>query len=97
MIRRGGPVDEKNLTGKDQQGIDVFPAEDSKPAWLRFEFSEPYEARQITFYIAAVAKEPTISGPIEFGERTSVALEASDDGNQYRISYQYKYRAWKQS
>src|SRR5688572_3982839 len=80
-----GPVAEKNLADKDQQGISVYPGEVGKTAWLQFEFSQPYEARQITFYIAAVAKESSISGPIEFGERTSIALEASDDGNQYRL------------
>ncbi len=80
----GGPIDEKNLTGKDQQGIIVNPSPDGKTAWLQFEFSKPYEARQITFYIAA-AKETPISGPIEFGERTSVALESSDDGNQFHL------------
>jgi len=81
----GGSVDEKNLTGKDQQGVAVYPPADGKPAWLQFAFSKPYEARQITFYIAAIAKESTLSGPIELGERTSVALEVSDDGNQFRL------------
>jgi hypothetical protein len=80
----GGSIDEKSFTDKGQQGVAVYPPADGKTAWLSFEFSEPYEARQITFYIAAINKEPTISGPIEFGERTSVSLEASDDGNQYR-------------
>ncbi len=80
-----GSIEEKNIAAEAEQGIAVYPPEDGKPAWLQFEFDSPYEARQITFYIAAAKKEQAISGPLEFGERTSVALEASDDGKNFRV------------
>ncbi|MBD0280075.1 MAG: glycosyl hydrolase family 43, partial [Flavisolibacter sp.] len=53
--------------------------------WLQFEFSEPYEARLITFFISSIGTEATVSTSNAIGERTSVALEASDDGNQFRL------------
>jgi len=80
-----GSIEEWNRSAGTEQGIAVYPPADGQPAWLRFEFSKPYEARQITFYIAAAKKDQSISGPIEFGERTSIALESSDDGKDFRV------------
>src|SRR5687767_6436853 len=78
-------LDEKGITIMDQQGITVHPAGDNKPAWLQFEFREPYEAKLITFFISAIKTPETIDKPLEFGERTSIVLEASDDGNEFRL------------
>src|SRR5688572_23950402 len=78
-------LDEKGITIMDQQGITVHPAGDNKPAWLQFEFREPYEAKLITFFISAIKTPETIDKPLEFGERTSIVLEASDDGNDFRL------------
>src|SRR6185436_20109737 len=52
-----GPVEEKDNAAGDEQGKVVYPPGDSNPAWLQFEFSSPFEARQITFYIAAAKKD----------------------------------------
>lgn len=80
---RSGPVDTKLLTGKDPKGVIIEPAQ-GEIAWLQFEFAQPYEARLITFFISAVATEATIAKPLDFGERTSILLQASDDGIQFR-------------
>ncbi|MGB8192660.1 MAG: glycosyl hydrolase, partial [Chitinophagaceae bacterium] len=68
-------------------GIVVHPAGDSvnRSAWLQLEFSRPYEAKLLTFFISAIADETTVNKPLEFGERTSIKLEASDDGQQFRL------------
>ncbi len=81
----GGSIYIKQLTGEDSQGAIVRPAEDNQSAWLQLEFKEPYEARSITFFIAAVNTEATQPELRDFGERTSVLLEASDDGIQFRL------------
>src|SRR5829696_1034666 len=83
-----GEIDEENLQSKNA-GIIVKPQEKDKSAWLQFEFDEPYEARLITFFISAIAapasNQTSVSKPLEYGERTSVTLEASDDGIQFRL------------
>jgi len=84
LTASSGDIDE-NIAVGTEEGMAVYPLADGKPAWLQFEFSQSYEARQITFYIASAEKDQSISGPIEFGERTSIALEASDDGNNFRV------------
>jgi hypothetical protein len=83
VAERSGPVDTKLLTGKDPKGVIVEPAQNEN-AWLQFEFAQPYEASLITFYISAIATESTQAKPLDFGERTSILLEASDDGIQFR-------------
>ncbi|MBD0367763.1 MAG: glycosyl hydrolase family 43, partial [Flavisolibacter sp.] len=87
-IRAGsssGPVDMKQLAGADPKGVIVRPSVNNNLAWLQFEFSEPYEARLITFFISSTGTEATVSTSNAIGERTSVALEASDDGNQFHL------------
>ncbi|HEX5155250.1 MAG TPA: glycosyl hydrolase [Parafilimonas sp.] len=83
LSSRSGPVDTKLLTGKDPKGVIVEPAQ-GENAWLQFEFAQPYEAKLLTFFIAAIATETTVTKPLDFGERTSILLEASDDGVQFR-------------
>lgn len=80
---RTGPVDTAMLTGKDPQGVIVEPAQNEN-AWLQFQFAQAYEARLISFFISAIATDTTINKPIDFGEPTSIVLEASDDGIQFR-------------
>lgn len=80
---RSGPVDITLLTGKDPKGVVVEPAP-GEGAWLQFEFAQPYEARLITFFISAGAPNAAPTKPVEFGEATSILLETSDDGIQYR-------------
>jgi len=77
-----GPVDMNLLTGKDPKGVIVEPAQ-GEDAWLQFEFAQPYEAKLITFFISAIATDKTKMKPIDFGEPTSILLEASDDGIQF--------------
>ncbi len=80
-----GPVDSKQITGESPEAIVVRPANDHELAYLQFEFSGPYTARTISFFIGAVATENTINLHPEFSERTSVKLEASDDGIQFNL------------
>src|SRR6476620_1613720 len=80
---RSGPVDVTLLTGKDPKGVIVEPAQ-GENAWLQFEFAQPYEARLITFFISAIATDKTKIKPLDFGEPTSILMEASDDGIQFR-------------
>jgi hypothetical protein len=62
----------------------VHPLGENQPAWLQFEFAEPYEVKQLTFFISAIPSDTAKNIPLEFGERTSILLEASDDGVQFR-------------
>ena len=80
---RSGPVDITLLTGKDPKGVIVEPAQ-GENAWLQFEFAQPYEASLIVFFIAAIATDTTTTKPLDFGEPTSILLEASDDGITFR-------------
>ena len=80
---RSGPVDRTLLTGKDPKGVIVEPAQ-GENAWLQFEFAQPYEASLIVFFIAAIATDTTTTKPLDFGEPTSILLEASDDGITFR-------------
>jgi hypothetical protein len=80
---RSGSVDKTLLTGKDPKGVIVEPAQDEN-AWLQFEFAQPYEARLIVFFIAAIANDTTTTKALDFGEPTSILLEASDDGITFR-------------
>ncbi|MDB5250785.1 MAG: glycoside hydrolase family protein [Segetibacter sp.] len=80
-----GKIDIKQLNGEEQQGVIVQPSLDDPSAWLRFEFDEPYEARGITFYISTISTDAKARKPLEVGERTSVMLQASDDGIHFRL------------
>jgi hypothetical protein len=72
------------LSGKHQEeGMVVHAPGENQPAWLQFEFVEPYEVKQLTFFISAISSETTKNIPLEFGERTSILLEASNDGVQF--------------
>ena len=71
-------------TQNQEEGIVAHPTKNGESAWLRFEFEEAYEAKLLTFYIAAIPDGSTRDIPLELGERTSIVLEASDDGIVYR-------------
>jgi len=83
LSSRSGEVDATLMNGKDPKGVIVEPAQ-GENAWLQFEFAQPYEAKLITFFISAIATDKTKIKPLDFGEPTSVLLEASDDGIQFR-------------
>jgi hypothetical protein len=69
------------LSSADGVTVNVDP--DTKQASLQFEFSQPYEARAISFFISAIPIEGALTRPLDFGERTSVDLESSNDGIQF--------------
>ena len=77
-----GPVEKEKLSANE--GVIVYPKEHKGNAWLQFEFEEPYEANMITFFISMIPVEGEASKPLDFGERTSIMMEASDDGVQFR-------------
>jgi len=77
-----GPIDIKQLTGEDPEGAIVQPKEKNLPAYLQFEFNEPYEARSLTFLISSIP-ESTSTDQVDLAKRTSVLLEASDDGIRF--------------
>ncbi|GAB4035323.1 glycosyl hydrolase [Spirosoma jeollabukense] len=64
------------------QGVAVQPAADGKPAYLQFEFRQPYEAHALAFLSKPMGAVP--SGGGGFGGGPSLTLEASDDGIQFR-------------
>jgi hypothetical protein len=78
-----GAVDSRLLWGNNAPGVIVHPHGEQN-AYLQFEFMAPYEARMITFFISAADKEAA-GKPLEFGERTSILVEASDDGATFRL------------
>ena len=70
-----GTVDYKKITGENSEGVTVEPIEsgDQKSsAFVQFEFTEPYEARCITFLTSASGQQ----GPI--------LLNVSDDGKTFK-------------
>ena len=64
-------------------GIATHPRNNG-PAWIQFEFQNVFEASLIIFYIAGIPSENLTEKKPETGERTSVILEASDDGKIFR-------------
>jgi hypothetical protein len=75
-----GPVDASALLGGDlAAGIEILPAAAGEPAYLQFEFHEPFEARSLTYYSNPLPGVPQPPGPSDFN-----SLEASDDGVQFR-------------
>ena len=74
--------DKKLMTGTDPAGIVVRPV-DGK-AWLQFEFEQPYEARLLTFFISTQGIGSSQTIPVEFGQSTSIMIQASDDGSSFR-------------
>ena len=77
-----GYVETEKLSGNE--GVIANPTEDNGNAWLQFEFEEPYEANMISFFISMIPVEGVASKPVEFGERTSITLESSNDGIQFQ-------------
>ena len=73
------PVNLKQLTGEQPQGVTVQPAAEGQPAFLQFELKQLYEARSLTFIVS-----PAIAGGWGGGQADSLVLEASDDGMQFR-------------
>src|SRR3954468_20679729 len=65
-------IEIKKLTGEDPAGAIVQPTKDGLPAFLQFEFNEPYEAQSITFLISSMPTESPANGPAGLGEKTSV-------------------------
>ena len=74
-----GEVDASLLNDGDlSKGVDIRPASGGQPAYLQLEFAEPYAARSIEVYTTV----PRNAGhSFRF---PSMALEASDDGAQFR-------------
>ncbi|HEY0679662.1 MAG TPA: glycosyl hydrolase, partial [Chitinophagaceae bacterium] len=83
LTTSSGSGEIKNL--HTDEGVISGQAPDNKSAWLQFEFTEPYEASLLTFFISAIASDGPVSRSLEFGERTSINVEASDDGSQFRL------------
>ncbi|HEX5655381.1 MAG TPA: glycosyl hydrolase, partial [Chitinophagaceae bacterium] len=79
-----GAVLPGQITGLDQDGAVVRPAPGETTAWLELEFNQPYEASMITFFISSPENNTTETKLAEFSERTSIILEASDDGSSFR-------------
>ena len=80
-----GAVALEALNTSDLRAVVVHPAPAGGPAWLQFEFREPYTATGITFVAAAASVTAPAGPPPEgFGRRNAVVLEASDDGAQFR-------------
>jgi hypothetical protein len=74
-----GPVSLKQLTGEEAKKTTVQPGAGNQPAYLQFEFKEPYEARSITILGSTVN-----AGGWGGGTGDTLTLEASDDGVQFR-------------
>ncbi len=73
-----GPVDIKLLTNGDLAGgIEVHPAGAGQPAFLQFEFAEPFGARSIVAYVELHRRGRGGPPPV-------MTLEASDNGSDYR-------------
>ena len=77
-----GIIEKEKLSG--DEGLIAYSTGDNSNAWLQFEFEEEYEANMISFFISMIPVEGVASKPLDFGERTSVTLEASDDGLQFQ-------------
>ena len=80
---REGLIDREKLYGNSKDGAVVYSAPNNQPAWLQFGFDAPYEGKQISFFISAIPPEGGVGKPIDFGERTSIVLESSMDGQQF--------------
>ncbi len=82
----GGAVDASLLTDGDlAKGAEVRPAAAGQPAFLQLEFTEPFEARSIALMTAPLAAPGGGGGGGPFGPGARpMALEASDDGSQFR-------------
>ncbi len=79
-----GPVDVKRLTDGDLSGgVEVRPAGSGQPAYLQLEFPEPFEARSIAVYTAALGGAGAPGGGRR-GPAAPITLEASDNGAQFR-------------
>lgn len=73
----GESVDVNELTGLDLwKGVNIQPPHLDEPAHLLLEFTEPFEARSIAFYVFRIASHR--QGNLQ------VALEVSNDGVRFR-------------
>ncbi|WP_338871990.1 glycosyl hydrolase [Spirosoma sp. SC4-14] len=77
-------VDLQQLSGEKSQGVVVRPSEEGKPAYLQLEFNEPFDARSLTFLAKPVAVSAPLGGQGGFGGGPSFAVEASDDGVNFK-------------
>ncbi|HET7896450.1 MAG TPA: glycosyl hydrolase, partial [Flavisolibacter sp.] len=74
-----GPVNREAVSGENPAGVMVLPASETEDAWLLFEFVNAAEVRFLTFLISAVPG----AKPQALNVRTSVVLEASDNGIEF--------------
>ena len=72
-------LDIKKITGEDSQGVKIAPRSEDQPAYLQFEFKEPYEARSLM-----IVGSPVRSGGFGGGQGDGLSLEVSDDGTDFR-------------
>src|SRR5439155_6180234 len=74
-----GAADANLLTDSGlSMGVEIRPAAPGQPAYLQLEFHEPYAARSIEVWTSAPPHAEFLSS------FPSMALEASDDGVQFR-------------
>jgi hypothetical protein len=76
-----GIIDPEQLKAENRAGVTVQPVND-QPSWLQFEFKEPYEVKFISFFISAVGSNEQ---PTDFGKKTSLLFESSNDGAQFQL------------
>src|SRR5262245_61615842 len=84
-----GPLDVQQLFASDRPaGVELRPATTGQPVSLQVEFAEPFEARSIALYSAALppppAAAPAGGGGGFGGVQSRLTLEVSDDGAQFR-------------
>jgi hypothetical protein len=77
-----GAVDRGVLIYADPRiGVELRPPTSDQPAFLQLEFSEPFEARSLTYFSTDLPGAPR---PSREHEQTPLWLEVSDDGAQFR-------------
>lgn len=79
-----GFINSEQLTGEDAKGVIVKPSNIDETGWLQIEFNKPFEARSVTFLISANTENEKTFATENLSERSSVDLECSDDGIQFK-------------
>ncbi|HWJ89733.1 MAG TPA: glycosyl hydrolase, partial [Flavisolibacter sp.] len=77
VLVNGTEVDKKLLTGEEGEGLAITPRQNGGGR-LDLQFKFPFAARSVTFLVSSLQE-----GMID-GRRTSVLLEASDDGMEFQ-------------
>jgi len=76
-----GPVDPKVVVGSVASGgVELRPLVAGQPAYLQFDFREPFLARSVTFWLAPMGP----GAGLRFAGPGAMTLEASDDGVSFR-------------